>query len=345
MIATQSRRPPLLPRGGHVRVVSPAAPAIAFSPVRAERARRALTDAGYRVSLGEHAALTTADGQCAGTAEQRASDLMAAFADPEVDAIMAATGGASTRELLPLLDAGFIAGHPKPFVGHCDTAWLNQYLLSEARLTSFYGATFMVTFGEAGGPFPESPDNLHRALGRGDRLTCRPVPTRTRVFHPWSVPKREALPRPREVPGGLTWLRPGRARGPVLCMELSMLTGIVADFGLELDGHVLAWDISPYSDVPMSRTLREAARAVDLSGLAGMIVGPDVRYGLDEWAGMVREAARSAGPLGEGPLVVNADIGHMAPTWVVPYGADAELDAAAGTVEFPRGSDPARETR
>jgi hypothetical protein len=50
------------------------------------------------------------DGWHAGSPEVRASDLQAAFADPEIDAIQAMRGGYGSAQVLPLLDFDAIAG-------------------------------------------------------------------------------------------------------------------------------------------------------------------------------------------------------------------------------------------
>ena len=49
----------------------------------------------------------------AGTAEQRAGDLMAAFADPTIDGILCTRGGWGSAELLPHLDAELIRANPE----------------------------------------------------------------------------------------------------------------------------------------------------------------------------------------------------------------------------------------
>jgi len=66
----------------------------------------------------------------AGSPEVRAGDLQAAFADPDVDAILAMRGGYGSAQVIPLLDFGSIAQSPKPFVGFSDITALHAALLS-----------------------------------------------------------------------------------------------------------------------------------------------------------------------------------------------------------------------
>jgi muramoyltetrapeptide carboxypeptidase len=74
----------------------------------------------------------------AGTLEQRAGDLMAAFADPAIDGILCTRGGWGSAELLPHLDLGVIRANPKVFVGYSDHTSLHVWLAREANLVTFY---------------------------------------------------------------------------------------------------------------------------------------------------------------------------------------------------------------
>lgn len=336
-----ARAPVPLPEGGHVRVISPASPALLFAPERAARAARALTDLGFTLSYGafarEYAKDPSGDTTSAGTAEQRADDLMTAYSDPDVDAILVAAGGETSRDVLEHLDAAVFEANPKPFIGHCDSAWINQFLLSEAGLTSFYGVTFMADFGEVGGPFPETVEAFRRAVMTAGDLAYQPVPSRTNELRSWLRPKEDAKVRDRNVPGGWRWLRDGAGSGRTVCVELSMLPQVTRHFSLRLDGLVLVWDITPEAEEPATDTIARVASEVDLSRVAGMVIGPDVRYSADEWADTVWTALDTAGAAGAGPVVVNADVGHLSPTWVVPYGGVLVLASECDVVSHRAG--------
>jgi muramoyltetrapeptide carboxypeptidase LdcA involved in peptidoglycan recycling len=324
--------------GAHVRVVSPSWPAMFYVPQRVRRAERVLRELGLQVGYGEHAFDITDDGLSAGSPEQRAADFMNAFTDPGVDAVMSAGGGATADELLPLLDARRLRRAAKPFVGNSDNVWLNHFLYQEAGLTSYYGVTFTAELGDAAGPFPQTLECLRRALMTADDLVCLPMPRRTNEFHNWQVPELEKLPRRLNLEGGWTWLRPGRGSGPLIGGELSALIRMVDHFDLKLDGSVLFWDIGLLNTDSARDLLGQLAERTSLDRLAGMLVGPDTRHAADAWAGVVDDAVSAVTPAAATyPIVVNADIGHLDPRWVVPYGGWTQLDPAHGVV-FPRGS-------
>ena len=88
-----------------------------------------LEERGYRIRLGDHV-LATAN-HCdylAGTDAERADDLNALFADPNVDAIFCARGGYGSMRLFSLLDWERIAANPKLFVGYSDITSLHTAL-------------------------------------------------------------------------------------------------------------------------------------------------------------------------------------------------------------------------
>jgi muramoyltetrapeptide carboxypeptidase LdcA involved in peptidoglycan recycling len=111
---------------------------------------------------------------------------------------------------------------------------------------------------------------------------------------------------------------------------------MAGQFDLSLDGCVLFWDVGLFGTAGPSDRLRRLAEIVSLERLAGMLVGPDVRQSPDAWAAAVDEALCAVVPHARYPVVANADIGHLDPKWVVPYGRSVRLDSTEESVVFPR---------
>jgi muramoyltetrapeptide carboxypeptidase len=86
-----------------------------------------------------HARAST--GYIAGPAADRAADLMAAFADPEIALVVPAEGGEGAATLLPLLDFDLIGESSKVFVGLSDTSILANAIASRGNLTALHGPT------------------------------------------------------------------------------------------------------------------------------------------------------------------------------------------------------------
>jgi muramoyltetrapeptide carboxypeptidase len=142
MTARSPVKPAALQLGATLAVVSPASTP---KPELVQAGIDCLHGLGYRTKLYPHA-LDRGPLYYAGTAEQRAGDLLAAFADPGIEGILCSRGGWGSAELLPLLDAGLIRANPKAFVGYSDHTSLHVWLAREANLVTFYAPMVAADF-------------------------------------------------------------------------------------------------------------------------------------------------------------------------------------------------------
>ena len=131
----------LLPRvlrpGDLIGIAAPASPPDADA---VQRGTALLEARGYRVRLGKH--LFDAAEQCgylAGRDEDRAADLNALFAEPEVAAIFCVRGGYGTMRLLKYLDWNVLGANPKIFVGYSDITSLHLAIHRRLSLVTFHG--------------------------------------------------------------------------------------------------------------------------------------------------------------------------------------------------------------
>src|ERR1019366_112349 len=132
-VAVSLTKPKALRPGAMLGLVTPA------SVVRQELVYAGIAELermGYRTKLFPHA-LDSCPLNYAGTRENRVADLHAAFADPEVDAIVCTRGGWGAAELLPLLNVALIRDNPKALLGYSDITSLHVWLQREANLVSF----------------------------------------------------------------------------------------------------------------------------------------------------------------------------------------------------------------
>ncbi len=168
-----------LPPGGTIGVAAPASPYDSRSEIL--RGVEWWESQGYRVKLAD--GVYERDDYVAGDAEQRAADLNALFADPEVDVVQALQGGYGSAQTIPYLDFDAIARQPE----------------AARRLLRHHGA-------------PRRRRAPHRAA---DDLRERP--RRRRRSRGNRVHARAARPGPdrrRDRPGPAESRRPVRARDP-----------------------------------------------------------------------------------------------------------------------------------
>ena len=126
-------RPPRLREGDTLGLFNPSGAIYERAPY--EIARETMQALGFRVREAPN--LRARYGHMAGTPAQRAADIHALFADPEVQGLLAVTGGSGANRVLPLLDYDLIARHPKFLGGFSDLT---------ALLTAVHVKTGLVTF-------------------------------------------------------------------------------------------------------------------------------------------------------------------------------------------------------
>ena len=152
--------PPKAQPGDRIAVVSPSFAAPGFAPAVHEQAMRRLAEVTGLVPV-EYP--TTR--QLGASAEDRARDLNAAFADPQIRAVIATVGGEDQITVIGHLDADAVRADPKPFLGYSDNTNLHQWLWANG-VASFYGGSTQVHLG----PGP-AVDEVHAASLRAALLT------------------------------------------------------------------------------------------------------------------------------------------------------------------------------
>jgi len=92
---------------------------------------------GFKVKFGKN--LYKKSYYSAGSAKERASDLNTMFKDKKIKAIMCATGGIVSNQLLDLIDYETIKKNPKIFIGYSDITVLLLAIHSKTGLITFHG--------------------------------------------------------------------------------------------------------------------------------------------------------------------------------------------------------------
>jgi len=139
---TKLLKPKKLHKGDRIGIVNPS---YWFEPEKMKRAVSVFEDLGYELVLGKSTSLR--ENIYAGSAEDRAADIMAMFKDPSIDAIVCTRGGYGGNRVLPLLDYQLIRDNPKIFVGYSDVTGYLSSIVQNSGLVCFHGP-MLSSFGE-----------------------------------------------------------------------------------------------------------------------------------------------------------------------------------------------------
>lgn len=293
-------RPPALRRGDVVRVVAPAGP---FDPEPFERGLEVLRDRlglepRMRQDLGARA------GYLAGDDGRRLAEWLEAAADPEARAVWCARGGYGAMRLLPRLEAARLLHPPKVVVGFSDITALHA-ALNRAGLVTVHGP--VVT--QLGALSPAALDHLEALL------TAPAVPAPAR-----------GDPPPGSGVAAAAVVRPGRATGPLLGGNLSLLAHLCGTpWQPRLAGAILFLEDVGERPYRLDRAFTQLRLAGALDGVAGVCLGAFTDCDEPGISG-AETARRLVADLGV-PAVEGLPAGHQPENLALPLGSVVTLRA------------------
>lgn len=94
---------------------------------------------------------------------KRAIDLMRAYADPKISAVISTIGGSDQIEVIKYLDPKIFTDNPKPFFGYSDNTHFHLFLWS-LSIPSFYGGSIMNQFAMSNNISDITVDSLNKCL-------------------------------------------------------------------------------------------------------------------------------------------------------------------------------------
>jgi muramoyltetrapeptide carboxypeptidase LdcA involved in peptidoglycan recycling len=333
------RTAPKLTLGDRVAVLSPSFAAPAHFPGRHEVAMRRL-----REDIGvEPVEFPTTRRPDASPAD-RAADLMAAFADPEIRAVLATIGGDDQITVLPHLDPAPFRADPKPFFGYSDNTNLLNWLWGHG-VASYHGGSTMVHLGRPDGLLPVSRDSLRAALFESDSREVHEVGEFCETELSWRGEESTTRSAPLVPSPGRHWHQPDTlVSAPTWGGNLEILhwnlaanrwIGPVEDYA----GCILLLETS--EEMPPAGEVFQMLRNFGERGLLrqfpAVLVGtakataighdrtPDerARYRADQQAAVLRALA-AYHP--SAMVVFGVDFGHTEPQWILPYGGRMTVD-------------------
>jgi len=337
--------PAKLSPGDPVAVVSPSWAAPGRFPGVHEVAMRRLKE-----EIGLEPVEYPTTRQLGASPQARAGDLMSAFADPSIKAVLATIGGDDQITVLPFLDPAVVAANPKAFFGYSDNTNLLNWLWN-AGVAAYHGCNTMVHLGRPGGLHPVSTASLRAALFEDADLRLHPVDRFSEEESDWGLPEELREPAPTSPAPAWVWHQPGRVvAGPTWGGNLEILHWNLAagrwirpveDYA----GCVLILETS--EELPPAeevfRMLRNAGQRGLLAQFPAVVFGTAKATSLDhhvspdgreQYRADQRDAVlRAFATYNPGAMIVfNVDFGHTDPQWVLPYGGTLSIDGPARTI-------------
>jgi muramoyltetrapeptide carboxypeptidase len=251
---------------------------------------------------------------------------MAAFADPDVQAVFPARGGYGITRLLDRLDYEQIRRQPKIVTGFSDITALHLALQRHCGLVTFHSPNPMDGLGAEAGLGSLAEQTFWRAL-RADRYLDSAGQRQPAGYELIGPAVRDALET----------VRPGQAEGPITGGNLALIAATLGTrYEIDTAGRLLFLEDIGERPYRIDRYLSQLRLAGKLRAVAGIVLGhfTDCLPAEGEASLSLEEVlADYLDPLGI-PVIRNFPAGHEVPNVTLPLGVLARLDADRSSLEL-----------
>lgn len=274
---------------------------------------------------------------------RRAEDINAAFADPEIRAIIASIGGDDSVRILPYLDEDVIRRNPKILMGYSDTTTLTSYLNHHLGLVTYNGPSVMAGFAQLRHLPPAFTDHIrHLLMNPAKTYTYTPYGLYTDRYVDWNTPGYNGEIKPLQPEtSGWQWLQgEGVTQGRLFggCIEV-----------LEFMKETRFWPAPDFwqdrilfletsEEKPSVQQVTYMLRNYGMQGvfdqISALLIGRARDYTTEEKQALYKQVVSVvAGEFGRSdlPIVANMDFGHTDPQFILPLGINAEVNCEQKT--------------
>lgn len=278
----------------------------------------------------------------ASTAE-RAADLVAAFSDPSIKAVVATIGGDDQVTYIKHLPEEPFVNNPKPFFGFSDNSHFANFLWL-LGIPSFYGGSIMTQYAMQGAMDEYTVRYLKRALFETGEYEIVPSDTYNDQGYDWKDISLLNAKRPHWPNEGFIWDGEHSAEGILWggCLESidEMLRhNVVIPTTGQFTKIVLMLETS--EEIPSANYIARVMRALGERGILGrvkgILVGRAKAWEFDkphtdekkkkyraEQQNTILKMVRSYNKTA--PIIQNMNFGHTDPQIPMPYGGHVRID-------------------
>jgi muramoyltetrapeptide carboxypeptidase LdcA involved in peptidoglycan recycling len=269
--------------------------------------------------------------------EKRAEDLMNAFSDTSIKAVIACTGGNDSIRMLPYIDFDIIKNNPKIFSGYSDST-ITHLMCLKAGLSSFYGPSILNDFAENKEMSKYTIDWINKIWFNNDIIGSIPVSDNwTGQFLEWDICNKDISREFQSNHGyeiiqgeGISY---GRLIGGCIeVLEIAKGTLLFPDL-VDFNEAILFFETAEVNTPEwlFEDILRNYGAMGIYNRINGIIFGkPCNEVFYEEYKATIKKILAEYGKPNM-PVMYNASFGHNEPKFTVPYGAKAEINCTEKT--------------
>lgn len=265
--------------------------------------------------------------------EKRAEDLMNAFRDKTIKAIICAIGGDDTIRLLPYIDFEVIKKNPKIFMGFSDTT-ANHFMMYKAGIVSYYGPCLICDFAEYVEMYDYTENAIRDILFEPkENYEIKKCEYWTNEYISWCEDNmNKAKEKINDLKGYEVIQGKGKVTGELLggCLDAFPIY-----VGTEIWPTLKEWKdkilfLETSEEKPDPNLITFYLRNLGAQGIfnvaKGIIVGkPQNEKYYEEYKDTFRKVLKEFNRE-DMPVLYNVNFGHSSPIGIIPYGIKCELD-------------------
>lgn len=269
--------------------------------------------------------------------EDRARDIIAAFSDPEIKAVIASIGGNDQVTYIYKMSPEIFIKNPKLFLGYSDNSHLCNFLFQQG-IPSYYGTCVMTQFAMQGEMDRYTAENIRHALFDSGEYEISPSEEYNEIGLNWKDETLLAARRTYEKNMGWIWDAPVDSEGILWggCLESidDMLRNNTPIPSLKEFGNIILM-LETSEEIPSHGYVQRVMRALGERGILqkvqGIFVGRPKAWEFDkqftkeertiytdEQQKTILETVRAYNK--NIPVVQNMNFGHTDPQIPMPYG-------------------------
>jgi muramoyltetrapeptide carboxypeptidase LdcA involved in peptidoglycan recycling len=322
--------PEKLKVGDEVRVIAPSRSMAMLGQDCIELATKRLEELGLKVTFGKHVMETDPD-YGATSIEARVEDMMDAFKDKNVKAILTVIGGFNSNQILDYLDYDVIKENPKIFCGFSDITALLDSIYAKTGVTMYYGPHYS-SFGMLKG-FDYTYEYFKKMLFEEGDVEVKSSDTWSNDA--WFIDQENREMIKNE---GMFIINEGEAEGEIVAGNLCTLNLLQGTpYMPDISNKILFLEDDGMADklffVEFDRNLQSLMHMPEFKTVKGIVIGraeKNSQMTKEKWTKLIKGKKE----LENIPVIADVDFGHTTPILTIPIGGEAKLIAKNGEIKL-----------
>lgn len=318
-------KPPKLSKGDTIGIVASSLPVLASHKIQYEKGKKLIEEMGLKIKEGKTIGKTR--WWMSGTPKEVADDINSMFADKNVKAIIAHTGGYSAISVLEYLDYKLITNNPKPFIGMSDMTAYHLAIFAKTGMVGFH------------------MDDLSYGFGRQLKEGQESWPKLDQEFFLKFLTNVRAPGIIKPVTSWEEWKK-GKAEGHLIggiLQRILSLAGTNYFPPLNLfDGSILFWEEIGKDLSEIYQYLYQLKHMGILDRISGMLIGKikfikplrEKEINTPQIKEMILEILKDY----DFPIMANLDFGHFTVNIPMPIGIKVSFDTTKKELKFLEGA-------